>query len=67
MTRAGSGLVISRPAKIKRGEVKALGLTHRPGPNQWWQDLHACSFLRDLLVGVLPDSVPGADWGGLDL
>ena len=25
MTRAGSGLVISRPAKIKRGKAQALG------------------------------------------
>ena len=62
VTRARSGLVISRPTRIKRGEVKALGLTHGRGPNRWWQDLHACSFLRDLPAGVLPDSVPGADW-----
>ncbi len=67
LTRAKRSLVISRPTKIKRGEVPALGLERRWGTNPWWRDLHACRFLRNLSRDALPDSVPGAEWPGLDL
>jgi DNA helicase-2/ATP-dependent DNA helicase PcrA len=67
LTRAKRALVISRPTRIKRGEVPALGLERRWGTNPWWQDLHVCRFLRNLSRDALPDSVPGNEWAGLDL
>jgi DNA helicase-2/ATP-dependent DNA helicase PcrA len=67
LTRAKRALVISRPTKIKRGEVAALGLERRWGTNPWWQDLHVCRFLKDLSRDALPASVSGAEWAGIDL
>jgi superfamily I DNA/RNA helicase len=67
LTRAKRALVISRPRKIKRGEVPALGLERRAGVNPWWQDLHVCRFLSDLPPAALPASVAGEEWQGLDL
>jgi DNA helicase-2/ATP-dependent DNA helicase PcrA len=66
LTRAKRALVISRPTKIKRGEVPALGLERHRGTNPWWQDLHLCRFLKNLPREALPKSVPGEDWQGLN-
>jgi DNA helicase-2/ATP-dependent DNA helicase PcrA len=65
LTRAKRALVISRPTKIRRGEVPALGLQRTNDRNNWWQYLHRCRFLDDLPRDVLPEPADGEQWDGL--
>jgi superfamily I DNA/RNA helicase len=67
LTRATQALVISRPTKIRRGDVPALGLERHVGSSLWWQELHVCRFLRNLPHDALPAAVAGDAWGGLTL
>jgi superfamily I DNA/RNA helicase len=66
LTRAKKALVISRPTRLRRGEVPALGLAVRPGYG-YYQDLLPCRFFEDVPPEHLPRSVSGDDWDGLDL
>lgn len=65
LTRAKRALVISRPTKIRRGQVSALGLSRSRDGDVWWQDLHRCRFLDDLSREALPDPVDGETWDGI--
>jgi hypothetical protein len=65
LTRAKRVLVISRPTKIRAGQVSALGLTRTNDRNPWWQYLHQCRFLHDVSRDALPDSVAGEEWAGV--
>ena len=58
LTRARKTLVISRPCKVRRGEVPALMLAATTRGNKFWQDLCTCRLLEDLPASCLPDSVP---------
>lgn len=66
LTRAKESLVISRPTKILRGEVPALGLARGPGSG-YYQRLSVCRFFEDIPQAHFPASVNGATWAGLDL
>lgn len=67
LTRAKKALVISRPLKIRRGEVKGLRLiTHKGGYGNW-QELQQSRFLADVPPAHLPRSVDGDVWQGIDL
>lgn len=66
LTRAKQALVISRPKKIRSGEVKSLGLTFADD-GAYWQKLHRTRFFDDLPAGVLPTAVAGATWKGINL
>lgn len=65
LTRSRQCLVISRPTKIRRGEVPALGLAYRRAGNRWWQDLRSCRFLADVSREALPGSIDGGRWQGI--
>ena len=67
LTRAKKTLVISRPAKIKRGKVPALGLKRRAGGSRYYQSLQQCRFFDQLAPDSLPASVKGDDWDGIQL
>jgi superfamily I DNA/RNA helicase len=67
LTRAKKVLVLSRPTKIKRGNVPALGLTPTNHGNRFWQELRPSRFLKDVPRRVLPDSVPSEQWSGVEL
>jgi DNA helicase-2/ATP-dependent DNA helicase PcrA len=65
LTRAKTSLVISRPRKVRRGEVLALGLDRRSAGNQHWQDLSQSRFVSLVSRGVIPDAVDGDSWRGI--
>jgi ATP-dependent exoDNAse (exonuclease V) beta subunit len=67
LTRAKKALVISRPLKIKRGQVAALGLERRSAGSQFWQTLKQCRFFEDVPAGHLPDSISTSEWQGIRL
>ena len=67
LTRAKKALVVSRPLKIKRGQVKPLHLSVRSAGSRFWQDLAQCRFFADIPAGHLPNSAPGESWLGNDL
>jgi superfamily I DNA/RNA helicase len=67
LTRARKAVVISRPAKIRRGEVPALGLIRRSDGNRFWQYLRQCRFFSLVSAGVLPASIDGEDWEGIQI
>lgn len=67
VTRARQVLVISRSTKIKRGQVPALHLAHRPDGDRFWQHLRQCQFFSRVSPAALPSSVEGQDWKGLQL
>jgi superfamily I DNA/RNA helicase len=67
LTRAKSALVLSRPTKIKRGHVAALGLTRHTDGSIYWQTLRHCRFFADVPSGHLPQSADGSSWSGIDL
>lgn len=65
LTRARRALVISRPLKIRRGRVAALGLTARTAGSAYWQELRQCRFFGDVPASHLPASVAGMSWDGI--
>jgi ATP-dependent exoDNAse (exonuclease V) beta subunit len=67
LTRAKKALVLSRPAKIKRGKVAALGLQQRGAGTKYYQALRQCRFFDQLAHDSLPISVKGADWEGIQI
>jgi DNA helicase II / ATP-dependent DNA helicase PcrA len=67
LTRAKKALVISRPNKIKPGQVASLGLARTTNRTQHWQYLRPCQFFADVARGALPDSIDGEEWPGIDL
>jgi ATP-dependent DNA helicase UvrD/PcrA len=67
LTRAKKAVVISRPAKIRRGEVPALGLIRRTDGNRYWQYLRQCRFFSDVAPTVLPASIDGREWEGIEI
>jgi DNA helicase-2/ATP-dependent DNA helicase PcrA len=67
LTRAKKALVLSRPKKIKRGEVAALGLRRRQQGTPYYQELQQCRFLDQLAPNTLPVSAKGENWPGVDL
>lgn len=67
VTRARQSLVLSRPAKIQRGQVKMQRLLERRPGNNWWQNLTDTRFFDDIRLPTLPDTVIGAGWTGLQL
>lgn len=62
ITRSKRTLVLSRAARVRRGEAKHLGLSTRQG-DRYWADLSMSPFLREI-IAVVPDAVAGADWQG---
>lgn len=66
LTRAKKTLVLSRPTKIRAGDVQALSLAATPG-GRWWRDTSLCRFLADLSQGTLPNSVRFEDWEHVSL
>lgn len=66
LTRAKEALIISRPKRIRRGLVPALGLARRPGTG-YYQELRPCRFFADVPPEHVPQSVAGTDWDGLEL
>jgi ATP-dependent exoDNAse (exonuclease V) beta subunit len=67
LTRAKQALVLSRALKIRRGEVPALGLTRRDAGDPYRQDLRQCRFFSAFSPAVLPTSVDGRGWDGIQL
>lgn len=67
LTRAKQGLVISRPDKIRRGQVPAEHLTYRQAGNRYWQNLRQCRFFDHVSPDHLPNAVGGANWAGIEL
>jgi DNA helicase-2/ATP-dependent DNA helicase PcrA len=67
LTRAKRALVISRPTKIRRGEVPGLGLRSTSNRNLHWQYLSQCEFFSLLSPAAIPDAVDGEEWHGLPL
>lgn len=65
LTRAKKALTVSRPTKIKRGEVPALGLIRRSKGSQYYQDLQQCRFFDQVAPEMLPTSVRGEEWAGI--
>ena len=65
LTRAKKAMVLSRPAKIRRGEVPALGLTRRSNGSAYYQELQQCRFFDQIAPEMLPHSVRGEDWKGI--
>lgn len=57
--------MISRPGRIRRGEVPALGLIRRSDGNRFWQYLRQCRFFSLVSPAVLPASIAGEDWEGI--
>ncbi len=66
LTRAKKTLVLSRPTKIRAGDIQSLGLSSAPG-GQWWRTLRLCRFLEDLPRGSMPDSVSFEDWNHVSI
>jgi hypothetical protein len=52
-------------AKIRRGEVPALGLIRRSDGNRFWQFLRQCRFFSLVSPAVLPASIAGEGWEGI--
>jgi ATP-dependent exoDNAse (exonuclease V) beta subunit len=67
LTRAKKALVVSRPERIKPGQVAALGLARTRAGSHFWQDLRPCRFLADLDPALLPAARQGDQWPGIDL
>jgi superfamily I DNA/RNA helicase len=67
LTRAKKALVVSRPNRIRRGRVAALGLNRTSAGSAYWQDLRPCRFLRDLDEDLVSNSTSGESWAGIDL
>ncbi len=67
LTRSRQALVISRPLKIRRGRVAALGLTRKAAGSQYWQELRQCRFFADVPADHLPSSAQATSWLGIDL
>lgn len=67
LTRAKQALVISRPTKIRRGEVPALGLRSTSNRNQHWQYLRQCEFFSLLSATAIADALDGETWTGVTL
>lgn len=67
LTRAKTALVLSRALKIRHGEVLALGLTRRAAGDRYRQDLRQCRFFSAFSPTVLPASVDGRNWDGIQL
>ena len=65
LTRAKKALVLSRPSKIRRGEVPAIGLVGRSRGSRYYQALQQCRFFDQVDPEVLPTSVPGEGWPGI--
>ena len=63
ITRSRRTLVLSRPARIQRGDVAQLGLRKPTSGTRWWADLSISHFLRDI-EPFLPDAVDGDRWDG---
>lgn len=61
ITRSKQTLVISRAARIRRGDAQRLGLA--VGDGGFWATLRMSPFLRDI-INLLPQAVPGDRWGG---
>lgn len=61
ITRSKQTLVISRAARIRRGDAQRLGLA--VGDGGFWATLGMSPFLRDIM-NLLPDAVRGEQWGG---
>ncbi|NOT34437.1 MAG: ATP-dependent helicase [Candidatus Eisenbacteria bacterium] len=66
LTRAKKTLVLSRPTKVRSGDVQALGLAEAPGRG-WWREVRLCRFLEDLPRGALPDSVAFEHWSRVNI
>lgn len=67
VTRARESLVLSRPAKIRRGQVKTQRLLQRAAGNDWWQRLSDTRLFVDIRPPVLPNAVAGERWAGVRL
>lgn len=67
LTRAKQALVVSRPLRIRRGRVAALGLRPSTRGSRYWQDLQQCRFFTDVAREHFPTSVDGKTWRGIDL
>lgn len=65
LTRAKKALILSRPMKIRRGEVPALGLIRRPRGTRFYQNLQQCRFFDQVSSEMLPVSEAGEDWSGI--
>jgi DNA helicase-2/ATP-dependent DNA helicase PcrA len=67
VTRARKALVLSRPTKIKRGQVKTQRLLERSAGGRWWQSLTDTRFFIDIRPPTLPNTVSGEAWAGVEL
>jgi superfamily I DNA/RNA helicase len=65
LTRAKHGLVISKPTKIRVGQIAALGLLRTTKRNMYWQYLSDCRFLANVSPANLPASQDGTAWPGI--
>ena len=61
ITRSKQTLVMSRAARIRRGDAQRLGLA--VGNGGYWATLGMSPFLRDIM-NLLPNAVPGDQWAG---
>ena len=62
ITRSKQTLVISRAARIRRGDAQRLGLAVGDAGG-FWATLRMSPFLRDI-INLLPQAVAGDQWGG---
>ncbi len=62
LTRTTRTLVLSRPRKIKNGEIHQLRLDDGGSAGQWHRKLTASRFVRD--IAELRVSRPGEEWDG---
>jgi len=67
LTRAKKSLVLSRPTKIRRGDIMGMNLIRTSRGDRYHQTLSDCRFFRDLPTGLLPDAVSVDVWSGVDL
>lgn len=65
LTRSKNALVVSRPQMIRIGQIPALGLQMPRRKNRFWAYLSPCRFFEDLDQALLPESIPGTEWGGI--
>ena len=61
ITRSKQTLVLSRAARIRRGDAQRLGLA--VGNGGFWATLGMSPFSCDIM-NLLPDAVQGEQWGG---